>query len=243
MRFKIGFAACFLLMSFVVPGMRSQDPGLRQGALPWRSPAKLRKNFGKQGGEIVIRGTGVEFRPDKGPPLTWSFLDIQTFAISERRLEIETYQNRSHHVPGMQRYRFALTQDIPSPVAAELARYVERPSQNAVLDPTLTGTENIPAHHRTRTGGTNGALRFGDSGIEYVTSSPGDSRSWRWADLETLSNPAPYTLFVFGYRDTYTFDLKKPLARAVFDHLTDEVYAHGVEIRGVGEPASKRTEN
>ena len=243
MKFRVGLITGLLLVFFMVPGMRAQETGLPKDPLPWHSAAKLRKNLGKESGEIVVQVTGVEFRPGKGPNLNWSFLDIQTFLLSRHRLVIETYKNRTHHLPGMQRYRFELTQDVPPAVAAELARGVGKPSQNAVLDPTLSSVENIPAHHRTRTGGTNGILRFRDAGIEYVTSSSGDSRSWRWADLQTLSNPAPYTLFVFGYRDTYTFDLKEPFSRGLFDRLTDEIYSHGEESRRSSGAASKRTED
>lgn len=243
MKFRVGFIAGFLLVIFVLPGMFAQETGLPKDSPSWHSPARLQKNLGKESGEIVIQAAGVEFRPDKGSNLNWSFLDIQTFLLSPHRLMIETYKNRMHHVPGMQRYRFELSQDVPSAVATELARGVGRPSQNAVLDPALPNLGNIPAHHRTRTGGTNGILRFGDGGIEYVTSSSSDSRNWRWADLQTLSNPAPYTLFVFGYRDTYTFDLKEPLSRALFDRLTDEIYSHGIGARTADDPATKKMEN
>ncbi len=243
MRLRAGFIAAFLLAVFAAPVTGAQESGVPKGSFPWHSPATLHKAIGKETGEIVIDDDGVQFRPDKGTTFSWPFLDIQTFKLSPHRLIIETYKNRTHHVPGMQRYRFELSQDVPSTVATELARGVGRPSQNAVLEPALPNVENIPAHHRTRTGGTNGILRFGDSGMEYVTSSSGDSRSWRWADLQTISNPAPYSLFVFGYRDTYTFDLKEPLSRALLNRLTDEIYSHGTEGRTGDGPEIKRTEN
>ncbi|HUZ95961.1 MAG TPA: hypothetical protein VMU57_13720, partial [Edaphobacter sp.] len=105
------------------------------------------------------------------------------------------------HLPGVERFRFHLDRAVPPEVAAELARDAQRPSQNAVPNPASQGIV-IPAHHRTLTGGTNGTLRFRDGGIDYVTNAAGDSRSWRWADLQTLSNPDPYHLLIFGYRDT-----------------------------------------
>ena len=105
-------------------------------------------------------------------------------------------------------------------IAAELSRQIQRPSKNAVPDPASQGIV-IPAHHRTLTGGTNGTLHLSDSGIDYVTDVRGDSRSWRWADLQTLSDPDPFHLLVFGYRDTYNFDLKEPLPRSLFFRLVD----------------------
>jgi len=64
-----------------------------------------------------------------------------------------------------------------------------------------------------------------------------DARSWRWADLETLSNPDPYHLLVFGYRDAYAFDLKEPLSQALFNRLTDEIDAHNAAESGRGPDA------
>ena len=208
---------------------RNNDADLSRNSqqpLVWESPAKLRHTVHKEKGQILIGPGGIEFRAGKGRALKWSFLDVQTFFLSPHRLVIKTYKDRAHRLPGVQRYRFDLTQAVPYGVAAGLAREVQRPSQNAVPDPASPSVTNISAHHRTRTGGTNGTLRFRKEGIDYVTSVSGDSRSWRWADLETLSKPDPYHLFVFGYRDTYTFDLKEPLSRALFNRLTDEIWAY-----------------
>jgi hypothetical protein len=129
------------------------------------------------------------------------------------------------HMPGIERLRFEITGAVPPGIAAELAGKVQRPSQNAVPDPAAQGIV-IPAHHRSVAGGTNGILRFRDGGIDYVTSAPGDSRSWRWADLETLSSPDPYHLLAFGYRDTYSFDLKELLPQALYNRLVDALDAH-----------------
>ena len=86
-------------------------------------------------------------------------------------------------------------------------------------------------------GGTksNGTLRFREEGIDYVTKSSQDSRSWRWADIQTIANQDPYHLIVFGYRETYSFDLKEPLPPELYDRVTDAVYEHSVgDLRGSG---------
>ena len=201
------------------------------GAIGWQSPSRIHLGLSKVQGQLRFDEQGVEFRSDKGLVLKWLFVDIQTIFISPHWLVIETYQNRRHHVPGVQRYRFDLSQAVPSGFAAELARKVQRPSQNAVPDSSSPSEVNVHAHHSTRIGGTNGALRFRDSGIDYVTSIPGDSRSWRWGDIQTLSNPDAYHLTVFGYLETYSFDLKERLEQKTYDTLNDEVYRHHEELR------------
>lgn len=197
----------------------------------WQSPAKLHQMVGKEQGILMIGAEAIEFRSTKGRTVNLPLLEVQTFLLSPHRLAIETYQNRERHLPGMARYKFDLDHAVPPQVAAELARVVQRPSQNAVPDPSSQSIA-IPAHHHTGAGGTNGILRFGDGGIDYVTDATGDSRSWRWSDLQTLSDPDPYHLLVFGYRDTYSFDLKELLPQSLFYHLVDEVDAHSAAESG-----------
>jgi hypothetical protein len=181
-------------------------------------------------GTLAVDASGVTFRSGNGREQKWPLTDIRTAFVAPHRMVIETYENRSLHRPGERRYEFDLAQAMPAAVAAGLAADLARPLQNSVPDSEAPAIATIPAHHRALAGGTNGVLRFRQDGIDYVTSSKEDSRSWRWTDLETLSSPDPYHLFVFGYRDTYTFDLKAPLTRALFDRATDAIYAHNVSI-------------
>jgi hypothetical protein len=197
-------------------------------SVSWQSLAKLHHTVGKEHGDIVIDANGIEFRSEKGRTLKWPFLEIRTFSLSAHSLDIQTYKNRNRHLPGMQPYRFDLDQAVPPEVAAVLAREVRRPSQNIVPNPASQVIGNVHVHHRTLTGGTNGTLRFREDGIDYITSVAGDNRSWRWSDLQTISKPDPYHLLVFGYRDTYTFDLKEPLPQSLLNRATDEVASHNV---------------
>lgn len=196
--------------------------------LHWASSARMRKAFllGKAHGILAVDAEGIEFRMAGRRSLKWAFGDIHTVFIAPRHLVVETYTNRSLHRPGEREYRFDLTQTLPPSVAEGVAEAVARPSKNADPDPRAAAIVAIPVRHRTLTGGTNGVLRFRKEGIDYIAESTGDSRSWRWADIQTLSDPDAYHLFVFGFRDTYTFDLKAPLSRKVFDWAIDETYQH-----------------
>lgn len=226
-------ALALTLSGIPMAAQTAQPPAEQQGRpakapLHWESAARMHKTFSpvKVRGSLVVDAAGIEFRRSDGRSLKWNFVDIHTVSITPHRLVIETYLNRSFHRPGEREYRFDLTQTLPPAVAAGVADAVARPSQNADPDPTALAIATVPVRHRTLTGGTNGVLRFRKEGIDYVATSTGDSRSWRWADLQTLSDPDAYHLFVFGFRDTYTFDLKAPLPRTVFDWATDEIYQH-----------------
>jgi len=200
--------------------------------LHWESPASTRRAdfIFNEHGNLLIDRNGVEFRAGNASSWHWAFGEIQTIFIAPHRLVLKTYINRSLHRPGQREYRFDLAQTLPPTVAASIAEAVARPSQNADPDPNRQAIAIIPARHRAFSSGTNGVLRFWVGGIDYVTTSREDSRSWRWADLQTLSDPDPYHLFIFGYRDTYTFDLKAPISGRLLDWASDQMFTHNESV-------------
>jgi len=237
------------------PARRPPWPGRAgqgEAGLNWQSPAKLHRGLRKASGTLIINGAGLEFRPDKGRSIRWDFVDIQTLYVLPRRITVTGYEKRRRilpkklvsgtvTLPGAQQFRFDLGTNLPPTVAAELAKGVRRPVRNGDPPQGDASIATIPAHHRTGLGGTksNGILRFRDEGIDYVANSVHDSRSWRWADIQTLSSPDPFHLTVFGYLETYSFDLKQPLQQKIYDRLNDEVYRHHEELgKTTGNPGT-----
>ncbi len=210
------------------PSRMSTEPAVAPSS--WTAEARLRHGLGSVAGTLRIDTNGIEFESPKNTSLHWPFVEIQTLDLSPRRLIITSYEKGGRYRPGVRRYRFDLSTEMPSAVAAQLAREVGKPVRNGNPEPDSPAIATIPARHRSGFGGTisNGVLRFGKAGIEYITPTTKDSRSWRWADIQTLSGLDSYRFVLFGHRETYTFDLKKPMARSLLDRLTDEVYAHSV---------------
>jgi hypothetical protein len=123
---------------------------------------------------------------------------------------------------------------MPPEIAAQLTERVGKPVRNGLPLPSAAVLTEIPAHRRMWSGGSNGTLRLKDTGIDYVTENRRDSRTWRWADIQTIANPNPYELRVTGYRETVEFDLKQPLARAVFEQMWDRLYAADLNLSLAG---------
>jgi hypothetical protein len=199
--------------------------GFEKSFIDWQSPAKLHQLLGSVRGNLRVAASGIEFLGASHRTEQWAFQDVQTFRLTPHGLYIKTYQDRKRYLPGVEEYRFDLGDTVPPSIADELAMEVQRPSQNDVPFAASQG-DGIPVHHRRIAGGTNGVLQFRDGGIDYVTSTAGDSRSWRWADLQTLSNPDPWHLLVFGYRDTYAFDLKEVMPQPLYYRLVDALGRH-----------------
>ena len=215
----------------------SQVPAVAESSpadLSWQSPARLHRLLRSVRGSLQIGATGIEFRSqNKEHSYRWSYEEIETLGLWPRRIDVRTYEKRGRSRPGLQRFRFDLESELPPQVAARVAQRIGKPVRNGLPEPKARVFATLPALHLTAFGGSksNGFLRFRAEGIDYVSPAPGESRSWRWSDLRTLSNLSPYHFVVFAHRETYSFDLKQPMSRALFDRLTDEVYAHNLDFK------------
>lgn len=207
----------------------SYDP-LYAGAEQWHAAAKWRRTLKRaEAGTLLLDANGVEFQSTRFRR-RWEYVDIHTFDLSERELTLLTYENRRWHEPGERPFRFSLSEPMPAETAAYLTERVGKPVRNGAPPSTPAAVEEIPAHRRAWSGGSNGMLQLKDDGIDYLTEKEGDSRSWRWADVQTLANPNPFELRVTAYRETVEFDLKRPLAREVFERMWDRLYATGLNL-------------
>lgn len=181
-------------------------------------------------GTLIIDTDGVKFHSAGDMSLQWRYVEIQTLdLLLPRRLVVKSYANRGWFRPGEKEFRFDLDEAVPPGMARELARRIEKPVRNGEPEPERAAFAEIPARHGTRFGGSNGTVRFGDEGIDYLTATAGDARSWRWPDIQTLANPDPYSLRIAGYRETFDFKLKWPLSRQLFDRLWDKVYTQDLK--------------
>ena len=196
----------------------------------WQTTAKWHRSLNKAlPGTLVIDSDGIDFQSAKLKQ-RWDFIDIHTFDVDSHDLTLWTYQRRRWHEPGERPFRFTLIEAIPPDVAAQLSQRVKKPVRNSLPLSEPTALAEIQAHHRTFLGGSNGTLRFKNDGIDYVTEEHRDSRSWRWSDIQTIANPAPYELRVTAYREVVEFDLKEALPRALFERMWDELYAPGLNL-------------
>jgi hypothetical protein len=221
------------LPAAVAPGAYHEPESVE--ALHWQTAARWRHGLKKTSGTLLFNNQGVEFQTSKEPPLHWSFEEIQTFKLAPHLFKLTGYQNRKWRLHGERSFLFELKFAVPPEVAAQLARRVEKPVENADPSADAPAFASIPARHRTRAGGTNGVLRFRDAGIDYVAAGGRGARSWRWQDIQTIANPDPYHFRVGGYRETFNFDLKQPMSKQLFDRLWNRVYAgdlSGLNLKG-----------
>lgn len=216
------------------PGLTSTPPAVVRR---WQTTARLHLGLKRsRSGTLSIDAAGVAFSGSGTPSRRWSFQDIESLDISPHRIVLTSYENRPHHEPGNRRYRFELQSEFPPQLAEEVVGQLGKPSRNADPDPRAESFAAIPVKHPTHFSGINGELRFGTRGIDFITTAPGDTRAWRWTDIQTIANPDPYHFRVAGYLETYEFELKQPMSPQLFDRLWVYVYGQGLNLpKGAGE--------
>lgn len=206
----------------------------------WQAAARWHRSLKKSvPGVLVLDNDGVKFRSAK-LSRQWSYVEIHSFDLSVRELTLLTYERRPWHEPGERPFHFTLDEPMPPVVAAQFAERVGKPVRNGNPAPSATAIAEIPAHHRTWSGGSNGTLRLREEGIDYFTESGRDSRSWRWSDIQTIANPNPYELRVATFRDIVEFDLKQPISRDVFERVWDRLYAPGLDFSAASREKVQR---
>lgn len=227
------YQTCFFIAS-VLSATLSGTLFAQTSAADWKISAGWHRSLKKAvPGFLVIDKNGVEFSSVKFTQ-RWAFIEIHSFDLSTRELTITGYQNRHWHEPGEQRFLFTLSEPMPPEIAAQLTAHIGKPVRNGVPLPGAAAMAEIPAHHRMWSGGSNGTLRLKDGGIDYVTEDGRDSRTWRWADIQTIANPNPYELRVMAYREIVEFDLKQPMSRDLFEVMWDHLYAAGLNLSASG---------
>lgn len=238
----IGF--CALAISFAItplvfsggPAHQRRVSGVSSTSLKWQTPARLHHGLIRSAkGTLIFTRLSISFEAsDRRYSHRWPYVEIETITLKPKMLTLTSYQNRGHFIPGDRCFRFDLSSAMPPEVAALVAALVGKPVINA--DPARAGPSwfSVAARHRTLTGGTNGVLRFSARGVDYVTARGAGSRSWRWADIQTVARPDAYHFRVAGYRETFDFELKGPMSQRIFDRLWDSVYGsdlHGLPAR------------
>ena len=230
MRHQTSFLIASVLSAAFSEAAFAQAPA----AADWKAPARWHRSLKKAvPGTLLLDDDGVEFRSAKFNQ-RWAYVEIHSFDLSTRELTITGYQNRHWHEPGEQRFQFTLSEPMPPEIAAQFTARVGKPVRNGIPLPGVAAMAEIPAHHRMWSGGSNGTLRLKDSGIDYVTENGRDSRTWRWADIQTIANPNPYELRVMAYREIVEFDLKQAMPRDLFEILWDHLYAAGLDLSASG---------
>ena len=119
--------------------------------------------------------------------------------------------------------------------AAELYRMLQPLMDQRLVCRGRTAIEGLarvlwsaPVKHEAPRSASQGTLAFGEDAVVYETAAEGESRTWRYADIDNITSSGPFQLTIttferalwhYGDRKDFNFVLKQPITEAGYNQL------------------------
>ena len=227
--------AAVLATTAYAPAMFAQQSFQYEASHRHSRPPHLKKAEGV--GALTIDESGVSFEeksvggktPKHPHTWHWDFQDIQQLKVEPKALTVLTYQSNKWKAGADRVYDFNLASEKTFEDAASFLK--DRLDQRfvaAVADSPATVLWEIPAKHRVRLGGDEGVLKVGANDVTYKSEKQGESRTWRYEDIDNIASSGPFDLTIitfeqakrdYGSRKQFNFELKKRLDESRYNDL------------------------
>ena len=179
-------------------------------------PVRHRHLNGGCEGTLTVDERGVSFQGPKKHARSWTLQDIEQLTLSPGSIHILTYKDNKLLLGADREYTF--TGKVPAQALYALLR--DRMDQRFVAAvPTQQPEPGLPVKHLGRIAGSEGALSFAPDAVSYSTPAKDDSRTWRYADIQTISSSGPFELTITTLEKVFNFRLKQPITEARYNEL------------------------
>jgi hypothetical protein len=179
-------------------------------------------------GLMTVDDAGIAFEAPKGHSWHWKYADIQQLHLEPARIRILTYEDDKWRLGADREFEF--TGAPPYESLLRIWNDVMDQRFVAALPPlaNVAGVFSILAKHLKRVSGSEGSLVFGNDSIAYSTAAAGESRTWRYSDIDSISSSGSFQLTIttferarshYGDRKGFNFQLKQPLTEARYNDI------------------------
>jgi hypothetical protein len=209
MALRIEAAACLIAFAALLPAQELRYT--------------VRHEHWHKGGEGVLafddRGVSFEEAGKKDKhSRRWEYEQIQRFELSPAELRIVTYDDVRWRFDRDREYVF---DRVPKEMAAQLYPVLSAKLDQRFIAMVPGAVETVvwsaPAKMLRGWAGSNGVLKAG--GDRIVFESPEESRTWRYSDIEGITNEGPLELSVASLDGVTRFQLKRVLPEAQYNDL------------------------
>jgi len=169
-------------------------------------------------GAMTVDENGVSFTGAKKHAWKWKYEDIQQLRLAPESIHILTYKDSKLRLGEDRAYTF--TGEIPAQELYALLR--ERMDQRfvaAVGGAISLAAWSVPVKHLRPIVGSEGTLSFTAEAIVYSTPAKGESRTWRYRDIESIASSGPFQLTITTLEKGFNFQLKQPITEARYNQL------------------------
>ncbi len=169
-------------------------------------------------GILTIDENGVSFAGAKKHRWAWKFQDIQQFELARHEIRLLTYKDSKIRLGRDMAYDF--TGSIPAvELYPMLSRRLDQRFVARIAEPPEGDGFSIPVKYLGRITGSEGTLAFRSGVVVYSTPQQGESRTWRYSDIDGISSSGRFQLTVTTMEKSFNFQLKRPLADARYNEL------------------------
>ncbi len=175
-------------------------------------------------------GVAFESQTKKNHSWRWGWLDIQQLKVLDTgEVRLLTYKDNKWRLGADREFHFHIaTKEFGAQVSPLLRSHLERRFVSGLHETDSAPLWELPVKHLLRISGTEGKLVVAKDRILYQTEAPGDSRTWRFSDIESISTSGPFQLTItsyerarshYGDRKGFNFQLKEPLPESRYNDL------------------------
>jgi hypothetical protein len=227
MEFRIEKRAGALLTGLLLPALAfGQQQFSYQVWHGHARPPHIRK--AGEMGSLTISESGVSFQA-RPHSWSWAYQDIQQLKVSDGTLTVLTYNDNKWKMGADRGYRFDLASGKTFEDACVfLKSRLDQRFVAAVPTSVYNMIWELPVKHLLRFGGDQGVLQAGPEEIVYKSAKVGESRTWRYQDIENISSSGPFQLTIttferakthYGDLKGFNFQLKRPLDEGRYNEL------------------------
>jgi hypothetical protein len=183
-------------------------------------------------GELRVTAEGLAFQETgkhRDHSRVWKYSDIQQLELTETTLRVLTYEDRKREFGRDREFVFdELPRNFAKSVYPQWKDQLDQRFVAAIADPEITAMAEFPAKLTALTRGVEGTLVFADDRIVFRAAQPGESRTWRFTDIENIASAGSFdfsvvTLEHHGSWNTATrefrFQLQRPMEEARYNEL------------------------
>ncbi|MCX6624815.1 MAG: hypothetical protein NTY38_27885, partial [Acidobacteria bacterium] len=178
---------------------------------------EVRHRHLKGGAAATLTFTESELRLEEPKHArTWKYEEIQLLELKPEALELRTYDDVRWQFGRDHSYSFdRLKADDAKSIYRLLAVKLDERLAARVAQAPSNVLWEAPAKLLRRTGGTNGDLRIGTGEISFAARGRGESRTWRYRDIQNFSRGGPLELTVGETR----LQLKREMTEQQYNEL------------------------
>ena len=192
---------------------------------------------GEAAGELRISEDAIVFEEkskDGKHSRKWKYAEIQQLSLSPEKLRILTYEDRKWQFGRDRDYVFdGLPDDLAKQAYPLLQRVLGQRFIAELAGPGMPAQWRMEAKLRHGLRGSEGTLLIGEERIVYQSNIAGESRTWRFDDIDNIATAGPFDLSITTLERSawrhagpteFRFQLKETLAEDRYNKLWRRIY-------------------